>query len=519
MNRKFATIIGSILILAALPILCFASTGSGDIGVSYLFLDETGNNSVDHSSFNIYEGATLSVEDMRYLFNNGLRIRADMTNIFMNNRNLVFGLDKSGLFGITFSHNQYRRIYNFDGDLYTRRHQNSMRLWVTPAKFLKIWAGGKLYERSGQVTDMFGAGAGYVSSDLDYKQNELQGGFLLNHEGALLNGQIRRQNFTDNLDENRDRKTTEMKISGTLPVPNHEWLVLNGGFRRISSKYEISETEISANRAWAGMRADLPYDLQLRYKFIIDRASSDNDFVATDNLTNTIYLSKVWPRYALLTFGYQNGINDDYEDEISSNSFMIGGFIRPHKLIELRGEMGLTEEEIEDGSRYVGEESRNRHRFTLKFMPERYGDFQIKYTNRERENKDLGTEVDYSSITTDYSISHYKYGSISVGYTYSSGDYTNRDESFEFKDHSVYGDLRITEYKNLIGGCGITYYRSKTDLDVESIILRFDAEYGFYEDYAFKVEYNIHNFDDFRYFDRYYTANIVKISLIKHMSF
>ena len=49
--------------------------------------------------------------------------------------------------------------------------------------------------------------------------------------------------------------------------------------------------------------------------------------------------------------------------------------------------------------------------------------------------------------------------------------------------------------------------------------MRFDAEYEFYDGYKFRAEYNVQNFDDFLIRDQYYTANIVEISLIKHISF
>jgi len=75
------------------------------------------------------------------------------------------------------------------------------------------------------------------------------------------------------------------------------------------------------------------------------------------------------------------------------------------------------------------------------------------------------------------------------------------------------------EYISFTPGLGVTYYRSQRDLDVESFILRFKLAYGFYSGYRIEIKYDVHNFDDFLFLDRYYTANIVEINLIKNISF
>ena len=511
------TLIFAVVLL--LPCLALAGSGGGDFSISYLFLDEEGNQSVQHSSFNLYEGAGISIEDFRYTLDNGLSFNADMKNIILNNRNLRFGFGKSGLFGLNLSHNQYRRIYNFDGSSFIRRHTNQGKLWLYPHRNLKLWGGGSYIGRSGSMTDLFDPDPGALSTDVDYNQVEYGGGFQLNYEGGLVRGEFRGVDFSDNENEERDQTRSVVRFDGLLPVPDYEWIVLSGGFRHFQTQYDVSEFQISYNRGWGGFRANLPRHFQVRYNFIFDRTSSDSDYVATDNITNTAYLSHVWPQFAMLTVGYQHGINDDFEDEIKSNSFYASGWIRPADGLEIRGEFGLTDEEVKEGTRLIGDESRNRHKFRLKYNSGEYGAIALKYENKIRENDQLGTEIDFISYGADYSVAVSKYGTLSAGYIISTGDYDNLEEQFEFTDHTLYGHIQATEYKGVLAGFGLTYYRSKRDLDVESFILRFDAAYEFYDGYTFKAEYNVQNFDDFLVRDQYYTANIVQISLIKHISF
>jgi hypothetical protein len=114
-----------------LPMTVYAS-GGGDLSISYLYLDDEGNQSTYQPAFNIYEGPGISLEKFQYSLKNGLMFSADLKNIILNNRNLRMEVKKPGLFGVSLRHNQYRRVYNFDGSSYTRRHVNMGKVWIYP---------------------------------------------------------------------------------------------------------------------------------------------------------------------------------------------------------------------------------------------------------------------------------------------------------------------------------------------------------------------------------------------------
>ncbi len=502
-----------------LSVSAHASGGSGEVSVSYLYLDEEGNQAVNHPAFNLYEGFGISLENFRYLLDNGIRFDADFKNIILNNRNLSLGVEKSGLFGIRLNHNQYRRIYDFEGASYTRRHVEGGRVWLNPQRYLKLWGGAKNTGRSGKVADLFGPDPAAFPIDVDYGQFEYNGGFRVNYLGRVFWAEYRRSDFSDELDSSRDQSRQTFRINALIPVPKWEWLILSGGFRRFESWHDLSKFEISSNRVWGGFLADLPENFQLRYHFIFDRASSDSDFVATDNLAHAVYLSHLWPRLAQLMVGYQHDINDDFEDEVGADSYSISGWIKPSVAFEFRAEYGLREEEVKEGARLIGDEDRSRLRLTGKYRHQSYGSLSLKFEDRVRENADLDTRIDFKRFAADYSLTLDKYGILSGGYALSNGDYNNRDEDFEFTDHTLYGDINLNEYHKFTPAFGLTYYRSKRDLDVESFILRFKLAYRFYRDYRIEIRYDVHNFDDFLFIDKYYTANIVEINLIKNISF
>lgn len=502
-----------------LSISANASDGSGEIKVSHLYLDEEGNQAVNHSTFNLYEGFSLSLENLHYLLDNGLRFDADLKNIILNNRNLSLGAEKSGLFGIRLNHNQYRRIYDFEGTSFTRRHTESGRVWLNPHRYLKLWCGIKNVGRSGVIANMFGPDPAAFPIHVDYGRFEYNGGFRINYRGRALWTEYRRSNFSDKLGSSRDQTRQTYMLKALVPVPGLKWLVLSGGFRRFESWYDLTDFKISSNRAWGGFLADLPRHYQIRYHFIFDRTSSDGDYVATDNIAHAVYLSHLWPSLVRIVIGYQHAINDDFEDEVGANSYYISGWIKPHRALEFRAEYGLGEEGIKKGGRLIGDEDRTRLRLTGKYRHLKYGSLSLKFEDRIRENEDLDTRVDFTRLAADYSLALERYGILTAGYAVSNGDYTNHEEDFEFTGHTLYGDINMNEFHNLTPGFGLTYYRSKRGLDVESFILRFNLAFRFYDDYRIEIRYDVHNFDDFLYLDRYYTANIVEINLIKNISF
>jgi hypothetical protein len=77
----------------------------------------------------------------------------------------------------------------------------------------------------------------------------------------------------------------------------------------------------------------------------------------------------------------------------------------------------------------------------------------------------------------------------------------------------------MPDYKKISAGFGFQYYRSKRDLDTESFQLRFKGGYSFHAHYRIEAVYNVHNFDDLRVTDQYYTSNIVEINLIRKLAF
>ena len=188
--RAFKVLAQIAILIAALCSLSLAA-GSGDVKIGYIYLDEEGNQGVYHPTFNLYEGPTVSSEGFRYRFDNGMLMRADLNNIILNNRNLSASLAQPGLFDVKVGHDQFRRIYNFDGTSFTRRHKEHASLSVQPMKYLKLFGGVLMMERSGTTTDLFDPTPVAATVDVDYKRSYYNVGAQVNYEGSMILGEYR----------------------------------------------------------------------------------------------------------------------------------------------------------------------------------------------------------------------------------------------------------------------------------------------------------------------------------------
>ena len=495
------------------------ASGNGDVKLGYIVLDETGNMSVNRATFNDYEGVSLSLENFRYDFKNGMLLRANLRNMTLNNRNLTADVGKAGLFSLKLSHNQFRRIYDFNGGSTARRHNEGASLSFHPVRYIELFGGGANMGRTGSTTDLFSPSPVGDKVDVDYKQYFYNGGARITYRGMMVVGEFRGNQFRDNRDDNRDQDRTEGRFAATVPVPRYEFIVLQGGFRHFETKYKKIDFLISSNRGWGAASMALPSDFIFKYYVMLDRTSSDSDYTAYDNLVHAFYAGYTNHRYGGVTVGYQYDVNDQYWERTNAKSIYGSGWLRPVPQAELRAEYGTRAEDVKESVRLVGNEDINRYRLSGKYRFTEVGNIALKYEAKVRKNDDIGSKVTLNRATIDCGVTLKKYATLTAGYSYGKGDYENSTSNFKFTDHLLYGDATSQEYHGLTLSAGATYYRSKRDLNVESFNIRCSAAFRFYDDMRFEAIYNVHNFDDFLVRDEYYTANIVEINLIKGLSF
>jgi len=517
--RKLKYTAGALLILPIVLSVALAQSGSGDLKVGYIYIDEEGNRSLSHSSFNYFDGASVSVENFHYRFKNGFRVTSDLRNINLDNRNLSFGFEKSGRFGADINTNRYRRIYDSGGDSQTSRDLTGANIWFYPSRYIKVYGLGSFNTVSGEVNNLFDPAVPEVSRAIDYDKSKYGVGIRIKYLGRMFQAEYNTISYTDNLDESYDRTSKRVKLFGHFPVPDYEWLTLSGSLAKFETEYDATGLMLEATTAKGVVATRLLRDLTATYVSYFTRAGSDSDFVETDNLAHLIYVSYNHPEKFSFTAGYQYDINDDYEDVVKADSYYLSGRINPYNGLELNAVLGVRGEEVDEGARLVGDENRTRFKVRSKYDKPDIGSFMIGIENRFRKNDQLDSEADFVRYFARGTFEDLEYFRVSCGYSYSKGDYENAGEDFVFESQQVNLNINSREYKNLTGGFGMTYFRSKLDLDTENINLMFTGAYRFKGATRAEITYRVFNFDDFLFLDQYYTENIVEINLIKSFSF
>jgi hypothetical protein len=497
-----------------------ASDFTGTARVGWIIIDDEGNRAVDHSTYNIYEGGTFSLEKFRYLMDNGLRVYGDFSNITLNNRNLVLGVAKSGHGQVSVSHNKYRRVYSFDGDRATRREQTRTSFWWQAHKYVRLFGGIGRTVKTGLFVDVFEPAGSPGIGRVDYGQTLYHGGAVATYNRSTVKVEFRGSTFSDELNSRNDRTTRRYRLTAASPLPNHENLLLNAGLQRYEASISDRYDSLIANTFWFGGRYYYRGGYSLRYSFIWDRARRTGDISATDNLAHTFFASKTWRGIGGVEAGYRYQINDDVADDLRSDGYSISGWFRPLSPLTVRAGYGIFNTDVESGRTLTGDRDRTHHWASVRYRHE-LGTARVKIEQRDSENDEIGSSADYLRFSGDLSVEVPKYGQLIATYAYSDGEWENSAGAFEYGEHVFSGDFLSREYSDAQAGVGGLYTRSRKDLDIERFSVRFFGGYRFADVYRLEARYTAYNYDDFNdvngLYTQYYTSNVIEFSLTRSL--
>ncbi len=516
-KMKYVISIAAILLIATSPVS--ASSGGLDVKVGYSYIDHDGNESVDQASYNYYEGIGVSMENAKMSFDNGILVRSNLRNINLDNRNLYFNISKPGLFGAKVRSNKYRRIYDFDGNIETKRDLTSADIWFHPFRQLKLFGGGDFNYVSGETGELFSSSFGSLARHVDYERQKYSMGGLYKYQGRMIRGEYGTSKFKDKIDETKDQTRDLVRVIAMTPAPEFDWLILSGTYQHFKTEYDDTGFELKSDTYKGSLWADISNQFAANYIIYFNRAGSDSDFVESDNLSHSIYLKyKHSTRLGALA-GYQNSINDDYEDAVKTNAYFLECWGSPTDKLSLRAKYGFRADEIDEGQRLLGDEDRNRFKVSAKYRAAEKSSLKLSFESRKRKNEQLESENDYMRFNFAGTHNLTDLGLVSIGYSFSDGKYTNRTQIFEYDSHQLHAGLNSHPYENFTLGAMAIYYRYRKDLDTEGSDLRFTGAYDFMGGNRIELVYNVFNFDDFLFRDQYYTANIVEINIIKSFNY
>ena len=517
--RKVKYLILTMSILLAFSAAGFGDTGVFDVNLGYTYIDEDGNLASNQSSYNYYDGLGVSLEKARFIFDNGIILNSNLRNVNLDNRNLYFNVTKPGLFGADVTTNKYRRYYNFEGTDYTKRDLTAAKVWINPVKYVKLFAGGNFNNLSGKIDNLYETSFLTIPRDVDYSRNKFSFGGSFKYQQRVFRAEYGTAKFEDDINNANNQKRNLVRLLAMTPAPRYEWLILSGAFQRFETKYTNKDLKITSTYWKGSALAYLNKYFTLNYVAFFNRAGSDEAPVKTDNLAHMAYLSYALQHRWGATIGYQYHTKDDFYASVKSNAVYFDFWTSVHERLELKAVFGYRAEDVDDGSRLIGDETRNNFDVSAKYKFNSIGYLKAGFASKQRKFDQLGSEIQYTRWSADGGLSVMKYGSLNAGYSFTDGDFDNIDQQFEYKQHQVNGGISINEYKNVTLGFMLIYYRTRRDLDIEGSDLRFTGAYHFKGNQRLEVTYNVFNFDDYMFLDQYYTGNIVEINIIKTFKF
>ncbi|MBI4720873.1 MAG: hypothetical protein HY770_06560 [Chitinivibrionia bacterium] len=515
-RHGFCTLLAAIALCAAHP--AAADEGGGRFKIGYVYIDQEGNLSVNQESFNIDDPLAISLEDFKYFMDNGVMFNADLRRISLNNRNLAVSSSKADLFSVSLRDNRYRRVYDSAETYFTERESAGGTMTISPSRYLKLFGGFDYTDKHGDDLVVFEQPSDAAVVRSDYTNQSYSIGAQGFYKQSSLRLEYRASEFDDRVNKPSDRDANVFRASATAAIPGFERAVLSGGYDYRLDKLYAYRSELKTNQGWAATRIHLPLQFSADYRFVFARTLHEGNGIETDNVLNTVAVGKTWNRRGGLRIGYENRIADDLADRSESNGFLFNGWYSHANRVFLRALASTRDKDIVTGSTLIGDEDYIRYRVSVTADGGMLGDVSVQYQGRRKENKDIGSTVDYRSISTTWRLDTKKLGSLAVTYAYYLGEYENRSTNFEFSDNMVTGTITPAPYRGVGVRAGGTYYRSRRDLDIEKIALNLGATYSFRNGYYFDADYTAYNYDDFLAIDRFYTGNILEVSLARDFS-
>jgi hypothetical protein len=505
----------ALFLAAAAQVL--ADEGSGRAKLGYTFLDDNGNRAAFQETHNLYEGAAFSLKNFFYLMDNGLRVSADLNHVAREDRNSRLSLAKAKQFSLSLYNSRYRRIYEPMGLNATRRDLWGGRLSITPVEQLKLYAAFDRIDKKGETWTAYDPTDPTIVAS-DFNRRTVTVGAQASHFGGTILLEYKGYGFQDYLRDDRDRKGNEVKLRGTLPIPSYDRLVVSGGYGYREDQVNGPDVKLYTHLPWGAAKLYLPEQFLLDYRFVYGYTYHNITDRGTENVFNTVAVTKSWNKTGGLRVGYDNRWSSDKINRRKSNGFLFNAWYNYAGRLFLRALGGMRNDKDDKSSTLIGDEDYTRYQLTAKYRDDRFGAVSAKYQGRDRKREDLGTRIDYDMFAAEYSIDKDKLGRLILSYAYYLGKFENLDGSTAFSDYVVTARIVPVSYKKATLSLGGVYYRSKRDLNIEKYSVDIGLEYMLPRDFGIEARYSRFDYRDFQLANDEYDSNYIEVYLLKDFS-
>ena len=531
MKKNILVLVVSFVLLSSCVVFATGTNGGMNVSLGYTIIDDYDNPSVSQETYNYYEGFALSIDNFRYSLNNGINFNGNFYNTTLNNRNIRFSSFKSGLYNLSLYNNQYRRIYDATGSKFTRRESSGIKGFVQPTKNIKFFGGFNYSDKDGLTSYTFRPILEVQDRSVNFTTyNYNFGGTVFDKHGNVT---VDYKTFIAQDDEipgfMHDRKATQLNITASSTVPNHEEIQLFAGYLSREDKMDSLTTNLKTTNGWGAVRYYFGDQFRFNYRLIMTSTEHFDNATTTDNNYHTASIQKDWDRIGGIRVGYEMRKSEDDINKASSNGYIIDGWYNYNQTWFFRGRYSSHTREVDEGSVLIGDREKSKHLFSVKYMLKDFGSMTGKVERqikRYNDIADLGdglvsSEANYTKASFRLSLKDKRFGKLIFTNSYYLGKYEDlsNETSYEFSDHILTATVIPREIGQFELLAGSSYYRSRRNVDAEKFNFTGSITWNFMSDHKIVAGYQVYTFDDLLVSPDTYTTNIVEIKFIKNLTF
>ena len=511
MKKSYLYVLAFILCLM-LPVLSPAQDKlslSGQVGLGYTFLDDSGKKTTTEEAFNIYSGFILENFNLQGLFKGNSAFELNLSNINKDNRSFFFSLKKPGRFSINSRCNQSRFLYDENGYFKSIRTISSVWGDYQIAPFLKLKA--DYYHHLKKYDDKSSS----VSSEDQEGENKqfFQSGGVgiqLKSGRRYFDLEYRLRSFDSHLKDLFDRDGSRIKAILNTPLPHDIYLSLS----YLHDRNKLKEPDLNLTTdLYQGTAFYQPVKkVNLTAKFSFQRTEDHSTAVTSDIIRGGGEVSyKFQPGYDV-NLGYQYERRKETE-AVGINSYLAGLYFQLIPELSLKARYLYQKGKDPEYVTLTGPWNKEKVLVEVNSRPVKEINFKLRYEDKTRKNPDISTSTSDKGYISFASFSPNSWLDLRLTYYLLKADYTNTLGSFRVDNKTLTSLATFKPWKRLTLSAGWNHIDLRKDLDIRKEGVTAGFDYSLWKNFSLQGKYELYTYDDYIQYLDYYGTNVYRISL------
>lgn len=511
--RSFNIVLAAVFVLTLVPGVSVCADLNGILALGYTMIDEeAGDLSVIQESYNLYEKFGITEFSLNGSVTPRSYLSLTLSNINLDNRAAGIQYRIPGQVNFRAAFDQHRQVFDASRATVSSRKHARFSIDVTPSALFGMTVSYGIQGRTGDRTSYPADVDGILGRSYDYllQTGRIEGRTQLGPR--VFAAAIDFSDFSNEAAHTTDRQGRVYSVRAFSPCFFTD--KLTHSLRAAYGTHEISRLGLDytlMNFQYIGnYRPRKQFDL--KYTFFANRIDDEATDMPTDNFRHSVDAEYRY-RFASVFGGYSYERNDDDRTLTNYDVYRIGGSVNYRGKLSARVRYTNRTKQDEENRTLLKDSETQSFSGQISVTPIENLTVGGRYANRNRELPDIGVEIDGKTFSTFASYSLTNWGSLRADYTYAKNRYDDRIGTYKTLNNTVTSRVQIDYFKNLTLSGGLAYIDIGKDLDIEKSTLFFASSYTFEDNVHIELKYDVYNFDDFVVRDRYYTANVVWITV------